>query len=126
MHSQKKEELLVQLDNALKRKVEEKYKKQLRTQEIVSPQSSKLSEQEKMKVNTRYEQQPSSRPIHTSRSPLIHSNKEIETMPNKSGQNNFNKNKLGLSPNLVSKANTEREVTYTPNVEETRDSQLKE
>lgn len=116
----------MQLDNALKRKVEEKYKKQLRTQEIVSPQSSKLIEQEKMKVNTRYEQQPSNRPIHTSRSPLIHSNKEIETMPNKSGQNNFNKNKLGLSPNLVSKANTEREVTYTPNVEETRDSQLKE
>jgi hypothetical protein len=54
MHSQKKEELLVQLDNALKRKVEEKYKKQLRTQDIVSPTSSKLIEQEKNKVNTRY------------------------------------------------------------------------
>ena len=59
-----------------------------------------------MKVNTRYEQQPSTRPIYASRSPLIYSNKEIETEPNKPAHNNSNKNKLGLSPNQTSKPNT--------------------
>ena len=79
-----------------------------------------------MKVNTRYEQQPSTRPIHASRSPLIYSNKEIEIVPNKPTHNNSNKNKLGLSPNQISKPNTEREFSYTPNVEEMKENQLKE
>lgn len=79
-----------------------------------------------MKVNTRYEQQPSTRAIHASRSPLIYSNKEIETVPNKPTHNNSNKNKLGLSPNQISKPNTEREFSYTPNVEEMKENQFKE
>lgn len=126
MHSQKKEELLVQLDNALKRKVEEKYKKHLKTQELLSPQSSKLIEQEKAKGNTRYQQFPSSRPMQTSRSPLVYSAKEIEAGTNKPSNNNNLKNKLGLSPNQISKGNTDREFAYTPNVEEMKDNMLKE